>query len=337
MSNIDFTPVIDCLSSASSIAITCHVRPDGDALGSAVGLSGFLQRQGKNTRIILPSPLPNRYAFLFDQPPQIIEEDWRQAHLPDFDVFVVLDTAAKSQLAAQFDFLRSSKSQILIIDHHLPTSSQDLGAIRLIDSTASSVGLLVTELAQTFSGNIDKTTAEALFTALATDTGWFRLPNVDARTYAVAAQLAHAGASPSKLYQALYLREPPGKLRLTARALNSLELLHNDRLACLTLLLADFRQAQAQAADTEDLVNEPLRISSVLISVMLTELPEGTRISLRSKRQIDVAAVAAQFGGGGHKLAAGASLPLPPAQAKQQLLAALTREFTGLDQSGTNS
>lgn len=336
MSNIDFTPAIDCLSSASSIAITCHVRPDGDALGSAVGLSRLLRGQGKNTRIILPSILPGRYAFMFDQPPQVIEEDWQQALLPEFDVIVVLDTAVQSQLSAQFDFLRSCNSQILVIDHHLPGAQQDLGTVRLIDPTASSVGLLVTELAQTWSGSIDEPTAEALFVALATDTGWFRLPNADARTYNVAAWLTQAGASPSKLYEVLYLREPPGKLRLTGRALNSLELLQDDRLACTVLLLEDFSQAQAEPADTEDLVNEPLRISSVVVSMMLTEQPDGTRISLRSKRQIDVAAVAAQFGGGGHKLAAGARLPFPPAQAKQQLFTTLAREFARLDQSGPN-
>lgn len=334
MSNIDFFQAIQCLSSAESIAITCHIRPDGDALGSAAGLLRILENQGKAARIILPSPLPSRYSFLFEKSPQIIKDDWQEAELGECDTVVVLDTAAKARLSPQFEFLCSANFQVLVIDHHLPSANNDeLGTVRLIDPAASSVGLLIAELAQAWSVPVDKPTAEALFTALATDTGWFRFANTDSRTYRLAAWLSRLGASPSQLYETLYLHESAAKLRLTGRALASLELLCEGRLACTTLLQDDFCQSRAEPADTEDLINEAMRIGSVIVAVMLVQEPDCTRISLRSKGQIDVAGIAEQFAGGGHKLAAGARLPCGLDQAKEKLLASLGREFARLDKS----
>ena len=329
MSQIDFSKALDFLNAASSVLITCHTRCDGDSLGSAVALAQILRAKGKSAEIILPSPLPSRYAFLFtDNSPRIIQEDWRSAGLAGFDSAVVLDTSVRAQLVPQYDFLCADGLPVLVIDHHL--SHEAFGTVNIIDPTASSAGLLVGELARAWSVDLTPATAEALFTAIATDTGWFKFPNADLRTYRQACQLIRAGVQPAKIHKTLYMQANPGRVRLLARALSTLELFCDGRLACMSLQQDDFVQAAAEPSDTEDFVNEPLRIESVEAAVMLTEMPEkgSVRISLRSKRQIDVAQLAKRFGGGGHSRAAGAQLVGPLSRARQEIISALTEELS---------
>ena len=328
MSNIDFTKALDFLDSANSILITCHTRCDGDSLGSSVGLAHILRAQGKSAEVILPSDLPSRYGFLFEShSPRVIPDDWRGASLTGFDSAVVLDTSVREQLMPQYDFLCTDSLPLLVIDHHL--SHEPLGAVNIIDPAASSVGLLVAELAKACSIELSLPAAEALFTAIASDTGWFRFANTDSRTVSQACRLVQAGVQPARIYQALYMQEGPGRVRLLARALGSLELCCDGRLACMSLSAEDFTQAQASPSDTEDMVNEPLRIASVEVSVMLTQdEPGSVRISLRSKSQLNVAHLAERFGGGGHNRAAGAQLVGSLDQAKQKIISALTQELS---------
>ena len=328
MSKIDFSKALDCLAEARSIVITCHTRCDGDSLGSAAGLAQILEAKGKSSEIILPSPFPSRYAFLFSEdPPRVIQDDWREASLEAFDTAVVLDASVRAQLRPQFDFLISAEMQLLVIDHHL--THERIGTANIIDPTASSVGLLIAELAQAWSVDIEPRTADSLFTAMASDTGWFRFPSTDSRTYQQAWQLTQAGAKPAGVYENLHMRANPGRIMLLARALGSLELLCGGRLAYMSLLPQDFQQAQAQPSDTEDLVNEPLRIGSVEVAVMLIEdQPGSVRLSLRSKRQVDVARIAEGFGGGGHSRAAGFQFAGSVSQGKQQIISALSEELS---------
>ena len=327
MSQIDFSKACDFLNAADSVLITCHTRCDGDALGSAAALAGILRSRGKSAEIILPSALPARYAFLFDNPPRVISDDWRGASLAGFDAAVVLDTSVREQLIPQYDFLCSDGLPLLVIDHHL--SSEPLGTVNIIDPAASSVGLLIAELARAWSVDLSLAVAEALFTAISTDTGWFRFSNTDTRTFRQACRLVSVGVQPAQLYEAVYMRDHPSRLRLLARALASLELLYDDRLACMTLLQGDFQAARADRSDAEDIVNEPMRIASVEVAVIfIEEAPDSVRISLRSKRSVDVSELARRFGGGGHSRAAAAQFAGPVSQAKKQILPAITRQLT---------
>ncbi|MCK4851379.1 MAG: bifunctional oligoribonuclease/PAP phosphatase NrnA, partial [Phycisphaerae bacterium] len=302
MSSIDFSEALDCLKKAQSVLISCHVRPDGDSLGSAAGMAQMLAGQGKSAEIILPSELPDRYAFLFEQEqPRVIEDDWRRAQLAGFDTVVIVDTSVRAQLEPQFEFLKSCNLPVLVIDHHL--ESENIGTVELLDRSASAVGLMVAELAEAWPVELSAAAAKALFTAIASDTGWFRFPNADSRTYHQAWRLLQAGVRPTEVYSSLYMRASVAKVRLMGRALDSLELFCEGRLACMSLLKEDFRQTQAVHAETEGLINESLRIGSVIAAVMLTEDENGSiRVNFRSKRQINVARIAERFGGGGHKL-----------------------------------
>ena len=136
MSSIDFSQALDCLNKAKSVLISCHVRPDGDSLGSALGLAHILRSQGKSAEIILPSELPSRYSFLFEhEQPQVVPGDWRQAKLGNFDTVVIVDTSVRAQLGPQYEFLKSCNLAVLVIDHHL--ESEDIGTVELLDPTAS--------------------------------------------------------------------------------------------------------------------------------------------------------------------------------------------------------
>ena len=327
MSSIDYSQALACLKKAQSVLLTCHIRPDGDSLGSAVGLARMLNILGKSAQIILPSELPARYVFLFDgERPRVIKEDWRQASLAGFDTVVILDTSVEAQLEPQYEFLKGCNFPVLVIDHHL--ESENIGTIELLDPSAGAVGLMVAELFEAWPVELDVDSAKALFTAIATDTGWFRFSNADSRSYGQASRLLQAGARPSELYERLYMQVSPGKMRLVGKALDSLELFCEGRLACMSLLREDFRQSQAEQADSEDLINESMRIGSVIAAVMLTETENGTiRVSLRSKGQIDVARIAQRFGGGGHKLASGIQLAQGMAQAKEAIVSAISEAF----------
>jgi phosphoesterase RecJ-like protein len=167
--------------------------------------------------------------------------------------------------------------------------------------------LLLTEWVQWSGRKLDERLATALLVGLATDTGWFRFSNADARTLHTAGELVSAGARPSEIYDDIYQRDSAAKLRLVARLLQSLELGAGGRLAVLRLRQADFAAAGADMSETEDLVNEVNRLGCAEATVMFTEEPEGViRVNLRSKRVVDVAKLAQQFGGGGHVRAAGA-------------------------------
>lgn len=333
MSSIDFSTALDCLNQARSVLISCHVRPDGDSLGSALGMAHILRSQGRRAEIILPSELPSRYAFLFEQEqPKVVSGDWREAQLEDFDTVVIVDTSVKAQLGPQYEFLKSCNLAVLVIDHHL--ESENIGTVELLDPTASAAGLMIAELSEAWSVKLNAITAKALFVAIASDTGWLSFPNADSRTYGQAWQLLQAGVRPTEIYRSLYMQASEAKVRLLGRALDSLELFCEGRLACMTLRKEDFRQSRAVQSETEGLINESMQIGSVITAMMLTEAENGSiRVSFRSKQVINVAQIAEGFGGGGHKLAAGAELACDIDQAKEKIVSAISEEFSRWDKS----
>jgi len=201
-----------------------------------------------------------------------------------------------------------------------------------VDETAAATSLIIYELAQSVGWSIDIVTAASLFVGLSTDTGWFRHSNTDARALHAAADLVSRGAKTYELFESLYQQDSAGRVRLLAEALKTLELHSSDRVVIMALTRESFDRAQATPADTEDIVNEPLRIASVVVSVLLVEQSDGQlRINFRSKApdtpgvrpNVDVAAIAKEFGGGGHRHAAGARSKDGLATVRDKILARL--------------
>ena len=316
--------------------LVSHAKPDGDAIGALVATRNALRQRGLDPAALVFDPIPDRYQFLVDPVPMArLGEDITLNELDSIklDGVIVLDTCSYSQLLPIAEWLRTSRLPTLAIDHHVTRDS--LADTYLIDESASATCLVLYEWMRSNEWAIDRSTAEALFVGIATDTGWFRHSNTDARSLSTATELVRLGVQPFAMFDALFQHESAARFRLRAAVQNRLELLAKGRLAILTLPASIFTETGAKLADTEDLVNDPLRIASTIVSVMLVEQGGGVvRCGFRSRApiddsslDIDVAAIAARFGGGGHCRAAGARINASLEDAKQQVIEALTAEL----------
>jgi len=318
---------------ANDVLILSHHRPDGDAIGSMMAVGATLRRRGKRVGAVSLDPIPQRYAGLVgDEPIELWDPAVHAEQADRADAILVLDTASWSQLEAARDPLLRARGRVVVVDHH--QTRDEVGGVSLIDATAAATGLLVYEWFRALDWPLPRVALDGLFAALATDTGWFRFSNTDARAMGVAAELIRAGVEGHRLYEAIYWSDSVARVRLQTRALAGLELHAGGRLAVMRLDQACFEACQASPADSEDLINEPMRIGSVHVSVLLIEPPEGDiRVSLRSKGQVDVAALAGALGGGGHTRAAGLRLPGPMVDAHAKILGIL-REALAADPGG---
>jgi phosphoesterase RecJ-like protein len=303
--------------------VVTHRRPDGDALGAVAGLTVALHALGIDATAALFEPFPQRYALLHDL---VSWHDWpteRAALTRDCDALIVLDTCSVQQLEPVADWLPQAP-RMLVIDHHPTRDALGTrpGDLRLLDESAGAVCLLVAELLKTAGMAWTPALATALLVGLGTDTGWFRFPNTDARLLHAAAELTEAGAAVNLVFRAIYEQDAPARLRLTGRMLQTLELHADGQLAVLKLRRADFAAAGADRTMTEDLVNEAGRLAGIEATILFTEEADQVRVNFRSKERLDVAKLAAQFGGGGHTRAAGARLAAPWDQAVTAVLAA---------------
>lgn len=299
----------DWLASRRQPLLLTHRRPDGDALGAMVGLALASRTLGLAPRPTLFEPLPARYGLWADV---VSWDQWHpQAGPPaGCDAVVILDTCARAQLEPAAAFLESAPP-LLVIDHHVTGDGygQRPDDLRLIDPTAGAASLLVAEWVRAADIPLTIPLAEALFTGIATDCGWFRFSNTDARLLGVTAELVAAGAEPNRLFGRIFEQEPLARLRLVSRVLAGLSLELGGRVAVMTLRDSDFEATGADRTMTEDIVNEAGRLGGVEVYVLLTEEPEGVvRVNLRSRNVVNVATVAAEFGGGGHARAAGVRL-----------------------------
>ena len=309
---VDWSPLVAFLREHDRPLLMTHIRPDADGLGAQLALHQTLTGFGKHSRVAIASKLPPRYAFL--DPTRQVIEDFRPANFADRDSVVVLDTGTWNQLGDFGDWLKASSLPRAVVDHH--RTQDDLGGLRMVDIAAESTGRLAHEIILALGAKVSPPVANYLFMAVATDTGWFRHPNAAPRTFALAAELVEAGANPTRLYEALYEAAPLARLRLVGVALKRLEVRGGGKVAFTEIYLKDYAETGAVPGDTEDLINYPRSVEGVEVALLFIEQPGGgTKVSFRA-RAVDVSKLAERFGGGGHKLAAGARInePLPPAR-----------------------
>jgi bifunctional oligoribonuclease and PAP phosphatase NrnA len=320
---INWTAFGEIVSRAQRFVLTSHMRPDCDALGSELGMAGILDVLGKDVRIVNPQKTPPNLAFIDpEQRIQAIDEDVQADELSDREVLIVLDTSAWAQLGEMGKVLRSTTARKLVIDHHV--GEDDLGAELFKDTQAEATGRLVLEAARSLNVPIDARIATPLFAAVATDTGWFRFPSTRTETFRCAAELVTGGANPAELYAALYEQDTLARMRLRGIVLSRITTELEGRLAHTHIVLDDFRATGALPSDTEDLVNAALSVLGTQAAAILIEQPSGRfKVSFRSRCALDCNAVASQFGGGGHKAAAGAMIEGPLEAATTKVLDAM--------------
>lgn len=323
---IDWSPLADLIDRHDRFLVTTHVRPDGDALGSEVGMAGLLRSRGKDVRVVNASPTPPRYDFL-DPDGTLFEHFGARPGPPPLDdrqVLVILDLSAWGQLGDMAEFVRAFPGPRVVIDHHV--GEDDLGATFFKDTTAEAAGALVLGAARALGATITPEMATGLMTALAMDTGWFRHSSTTPETFRSAALLAEAGARADEVYRLLFERNTLGRLKMMGEALSGLTVTLGGRVAYAAVTREDFERTGAIPPDTEDLVDFTVSLRGVEVGLLFIEqIRGGIKVSLRSRRGFDCAAMARRFGGGGHKAAAGATLPDPLSESLPRVLDAVGR------------
>jgi len=319
VNNESFEKAIKLIAKSASVLITTHTRPDGDACGCLAALRDVLAWLGKKVKLLAPSPVPQWYEFLFPEKAHVLGEDVSPQEVTEgkfghFDLIIVVDTDSFSQLVDLEQYIKQTDKPILVIDHHV--TGDKLGDVALLDSDAAATGLILLDLFKYANWPITTRIAEAIFVAIGSDTGWFQFSNTDSRVYRSCAELIDGGVKPAEIYDKLYQNSSYPRFKLMIIMLNTLQLHFDGRYATQYLSQRDFQQAGATYQDTENLINECHRIGTVKVSALFVELADRRiRCSLRSRCDIDVSQIAARFGGGGHKMAAGTYLQGPLADA----------------------
>jgi phosphoesterase RecJ-like protein len=322
-----YQAILDILSRAKRVLVTTHVRPDGDALGTSAAMALGMRAKGIDVHVLLLSPLPGKYAFVFNElgvEYTDVEKGWPETFSLDrFDTLLVVDTGTWSQLPGLRERFAHWRVPKLVMDHHL--TQEDWADAKLVVTGAAAAGEIAAELLQQWEVKLTTPIARALFLAIASDTGWFQFANTRPYTLRLAATLIEAGVNTDQLYQLLYQNERAERIALQALVQNSLELMADQRLAVMRVYRQDYAKTGANVGDTENLVNVPLQIRTVEVSLVFNEPLEGgpIRVSLRSKGRIDVAKFAEQFGGGGHARAAGLKVDGSLQQVHDRVVAAM--------------
>jgi phosphoesterase RecJ-like protein len=323
--------ILDILSAAKRVLITTHVRPDGDALGTSAAMALALRRKKIDSHVLLLSRLPRKYAFIYEENHIVhddVEAGWPENYpLDDFDVLLVVDTGTWTQLPGLQERLAQWPKPKIVLDHHV--TQEDWADAKLVQTDAAAAGQVAADLISLWQVPLDAPIASSLFLAIASDTGWFQYANTQPQTLRLAAQLMEAGADTQRIYELLYQNERVHRLALHTRVQQTMELLSDSRLAVMKVTRDDFDKTGAGVGDTENLINFPLQIRTVEVSILLVEPKDDgpIRASFRSKGQVNVARFAEQFGGGGHTRASGAKYKGTLQQAHDALVSAMQKSL----------
>ncbi len=279
--------------------VTSHSKPDGDAMGALLAMTFILKKMGKAAVPHLEDPVPTNCAFL-PGVEDIVHEPWSAV---EYDVAFILDCGDFSRIGKKLEAFVSKIPVIVSIDHHVGT--KPYGHINWVETPASSTCEMLCHLAQELGIIIDTPLATQLYTGLMTDTGSFRFSNTDQHVLELAAKLAGAGANPAHVAQNIYESNQPQRLHLLAQVLMTVQFFQEDRLATAQVTQEMLAASGTTAMDSEGFINELRSVKPVELAIFFREGPDGiTHVSMRSKENVDVAALARSHGGGGHRRAA---------------------------------
>ena len=287
--------IIQFIKDHDRFAITSHARPDGDAIGSELGLALMLEKLGKTAHIFNADPHPRPYQSL----PGIERIEVTHKVEGNYDGLFVLEcnNLERTNLQGLDQYF------VINIEHHPKT--EPFGDLNWLDDSAAALGEMIYELAQGLQVQLTPEIATNLYVAIFTDTGSFQYSNTRAKTFLITGDLVNHGASPSAIAQAVYMTRPYARLQILGMLLNTLQV-HSSRIASITLTQDMLEKTGASANDMEGIVDYPLSMEGIDLAAFFREEAKGQyRVSLRSKTSYDVSIVAGHFGGGGHKNAAG--------------------------------
>lgn len=300
--------VLPYLRNHRKYVLTTHVNPDGDGLGCEIALAEWLVQEGKQVSILNASATPGFYLFLDPHRRiQQFDETRDQRTIGEADIIFVLDTNHPERLRAmQSPVLRSSAAKICI-DHHLDAAP--FAREYLLDEDATSTGEILYRLLLRLNGKkLSPLIAQALYCAIMTDTGSFRYPRVDPEIHAIVAHLIEMGADPVAIYTKIYEQWSVGRIRLLGETLASLTTVSGGRLAHVTVTQEALKKTGTTEVDTDNFTTYPMSVEGVQVGILFLEMQKEVKISFRSKGDLRINELAKEFGGNGHKNAAGARI-----------------------------
>ena len=310
--------VAERIRSGNNFLITSHRNPDGDALGSGLGLQRLIRRLGKNAAMQVRDGF-NRALFHIPSANEVAITDTLPPDYPNgYDAIFTMECPEVERTGYAV-----LPGPVVNIDHHLGNTMY--GEVNYLDLEAPSVGEMVMQINRNHLRlPLDAETATALYVSLASDTGFFRYHNTTLRAFQAAEELVRAGAVPGDISLWINESNSRGSIKLLGLCLTTLEVTPDGKIATIELSKRFFADAGATPEDTEGIVNYGRTIDGVLVSALLKEVDgKSTRVSLRAKPGVDVQAVASMFGGGGHKAASGCTMPFALAEAKRKLISIL--------------
>jgi phosphoesterase RecJ-like protein len=311
--------IIDSIRDARTFCVVGHIRPDGDCIGSQLGLALALKNEGKRVCCWNEDAVPQKLSFLD------ADRLFQKPHAGEkFDCVIATDCASFERLGKAGQHIQNRKL-FINIDHH--TSNTRYADINWVMGKEPSCGELIYKLLRAANWPVTKPIADCLFTAVSTDTGSFQYANTRPATYHVGGELVKRGADLAKICDEVYQSYSLQRVRLLRHVYNSFKLTHGDRIAYFWLKQADFARTGADSADSEGLIDHIRAIEPVVVACVFEEIePELTRISLRSKSgAVNVNEICAQFGGGGHPAAAGARVAGRPLSTQRRVVAAIKK------------
>jgi len=332
---LDWASLLDILRRSKRVVLTSHVRPDCDALGSELGLAGILESIGTHVRIVNAQATPANLKWIDPEGRlESLAEGVKPADLADRDLAIVLDTSAWAQLGAMGEVLKGMRDRVVVVDHHV--SEDDICDRWFKDTSAEATARIVSEIGLRLRVPLTERIATPLYAGLSTDTGGFRFPSVSGESFRIAARLVDAGANPSAIYRELFEQDSLARLHLVGRTLAGAVTTRDGKVITSQVLQRDIKEVHAVPADTEDLINLTLAVKGTELAAILIEQPDGRiKTSFRSRGPVDCNTLAARFGGGGHRAAAGAILPGPFADAKAKVDAAVDEAWVASRSAAT--
>lgn len=317
---VDLAGAARLIAEAQRILFFLHVSPDGDSIGSTLGMVRALRQAGKEAVIVGVDPVPRIYQFLPGWDTLFVP--WDQVE-GEWDLACLLDCGDLERVGAALPVVQKAR-RVLNVDHH--STNTGYGEYNYLDFRAAAVGELAYRLLRELSLPVDEETATCLYTSIVADTGGFRYDSTSPETHRIAAELIEAGARPYEVASAIFENESVARLALLSRVLATLQVDPSGKIAWLQLTRSMLEQSGARDEDAEGIVNYARSVAGVEVGILFRETPEGAvRVGLRSRRVVDVGEVARQFGGGGHARAAGCTVQGTLAEAVERVVDAIRR------------
>lgn len=311
---LKFDELRERIYDADRIVITAHTSPDGDAIGSSLGLYGLLKKIKDDVLVVFKEYPQDDLSFLPWFSNLVIDPYFE---VRENDLIIVLDCGNTERINLNID-VKIFKNNIVNIDHH--KSNENYGILNWVDDSKAAVGEMIYELANELKITIDEKVGECLYTSILTDTGGFKYSNTSKNTHLIAGELIQTGISFTEIYERIFDFKSYKQIKLYSKAIESIRLYHNESLCIMEISMDDIAELDAQNEDLGDLINLGMKISSVEVALMLKEKGNLIKGSLRSKKKIDVCELARVFDGGGHIRAAGFSSELSGEEIKKIII-----------------